>query len=80
LDLFPGTINTRYPGLHGFSQVHIAMRRGDLAALQMLLLAGADANAQDLHGNTPIMYWPVAPRVPEECVVALLGRLLAHVS
>lgn len=32
LDLHPQSINTRFPGVNGFTQLHIAMRRGDVQA------------------------------------------------
>jgi ankyrin repeat protein len=67
-------------GLNGFSQLHIAMRRGDVVALQMLLAGGADVNATDSWGNTPLLYWPVAPSEPVELVEELLIKLLSHVS
>lgn len=35
LDLHPASINTRFPGLNNFTQLHIAMRRGDVMALQV---------------------------------------------
>jgi ankyrin repeat protein len=80
LDLFPGTINTRFPGLDNYSQLHIAMRRGDLRAMLLLLAGGADVDALDSYGNSPLMYWPVAPAEPEELVLDLAGALLAHVG
>jgi ankyrin repeat protein len=80
LDLFPESINTRFPGLDNYSQLHIAMRRGDLRAMQLLLAGGADVDALDSYGNSPLMYWPVAPAEPEEVVLDLAGALLAHVS
>lgn len=67
-------------GLNGFSQLHIAMRRGDVVALQMLLAGGADVNATDSWGNTPLLYWPVAPSEPVELVEELLIKLLSYVS
>ncbi|KAF6256621.1 hypothetical protein COO60DRAFT_1702244 [Scenedesmus sp. NREL 46B-D3] len=78
LDLFPGSINTRFPGLDNYSQLHIAMRRGDLRATQLLLAGGADVDALDSYGNSPLMYWPVAPSEPEEVALDLAGALLAH--
>lgn len=80
LDLYPGSINTRVPGIDNYSQLHIAMRRGDVRAMQLLLASGAVVNALDSYGNSALMYWPVAPSVPEELVLELAGELLAHVS
>lgn len=80
LDLHPASINTRFPGLNNFTQLHIAMRRGDVMALQMLLAGGADVNATDTWGNSPLMYWPVVPSEPSEVVEELVGKLLSHVS
>jgi ankyrin repeat protein len=80
LDLHPASINTRFVGLNGFTQLHIAMRRGDVMAVQMLLAGGADVNATDSWGNSPLMYWPVAPSEPDELVEELVGKLLSHVS
>jgi ankyrin repeat protein len=80
LDLHPASINTRFPGLNSFTQLHIAMRRGDVMAAQMLLAGGADVNATDVWGNSPLMYWPVVPAQPAELVEELVGKLLSHVS
>jgi len=80
LDLHPASINTRFPGLNSFTQLHIAMRRGDVVAAQMLLAGGADVNAVDVCGNSPLMYWPVVPQEPSELVEELVGKLLSHVS
>lgn len=80
LDLHPASINTRFPGLNSFTQLHIAMRRGDVMAVQMLLAGGADVNATDVWGNSPLMYWPVVPAQPAELVEELVGKLLSHVS
>ncbi|WIA18115.1 hypothetical protein OEZ85_009593 [Tetradesmus obliquus] len=78
LCLFPGSINTRFPGLDNYSQLHIAMRRGDLRAAQLLLAGGADVDALDSYGNSPLMYWPVVTAEPEELVLDLVGALLAQ--
>lgn len=80
LCLFPGSINTRFPGLDNYSQLHIAMRRGDLRAAQLLLAGGADVDALDSYGNSPLMYWPVVTAEPEELVLDLVGALLAQVG
>jgi hypothetical protein len=80
LDLHPASINTRLPGLNNFTQLHIAMRRGDVMALQILLAGGADVNATDTWGNSPLMYWPVVPSEPSEVVEELVGKLLSRVS
>lgn len=56
------------------------MRRGDVRAMQLLLASGAEVNVQDSYGNSPLMYWTIAPEDPEELVVELAGELLSHVS
>lgn len=55
LDLYPGSINTRFPAIDGYSQLHIAMRRGDPRAQELLLAGGADVNAVDTWGNSPLV-------------------------
>lgn len=55
LDLYPGSINTRFPAIDGYSQLHIAMRRGDPRAQELLLAGGADVNALDTWGNSPLV-------------------------
>lgn len=55
LDLCPASINTRFPALEGYTQLHIAMRRGDPRAQELLLGSGADMNALDNWGNSPLV-------------------------
>eukprot|EP00775_Hariotina_reticulata_P005366 gene5366-5601_t len=74
------SINTRFPALEGRTQLHITVRRGDVRALELLLASGADPNAQDALGNTPLMYWPVAPPQPEDLAEQLVTTLLAHAA
>ncbi|XP_057846904.2 ADP-ribosylation factor GTPase-activating protein AGD3 isoform X2 [Cryptomeria japonica] len=41
-------------GLKGCSLLHLACHTGDLAMLELLLQYGADVNAQDYYGRTPL--------------------------
>ena len=38
----------------GFSELHLAAHKGDVAAVNRLILSGADVNGRDPHGRTPI--------------------------
>ena len=47
------TVESR-PGLAGRTALHHAVQRGDAEAVEVLLAAGANANAVDARGNTPL--------------------------
>jgi hypothetical protein len=46
----------------------------------MLLAGGADMNACDVWGNTPLFYWPVLLGEPDDLAQEMVARLLTHVS
>lgn len=79
LDLHPGSINTRFPALEGRTQLHVAVRRGDARAVEVLLAGGADADAADEgEGNTPLHYFPVPAEWDEDAAQAIVEALLHH--
>jgi uncharacterized caspase-like protein len=80
LDLHPASINTRYPGLDGRGQLHVAVRRGDARAAEVLLASGADAGARDgAHGNAPLHYWGIPLAWDADAAHEIVEALLHHV-
>ena len=55
------------------SALHLAVRNGTVAVTALLLEAGADLNAEDSHGNTPLHY-AVSREGSKELVRLLLDR------
>ncbi len=54
----------------GRTALHHAVQRGDEAAVQLLLEAGAATDARDAHGNTPLHLLALAPDVAHPLYVA----------
>ncbi|BGP16793.1 hypothetical protein JCM10213_002187 [Rhodosporidiobolus nylandii] len=59
---------------YGYAALHLAVDRGNLAAAQVLLTAGADKSLQDEDGNTPL---DLARLAEHEDLVALLSSYSA---
>ena len=68
----PGSnlVNTRDPST-GETALHIVTKRGDTPYVNYLLGKGADANARDAKGNTPML---LAVNIGQGDLVAILAR------
>jgi hypothetical protein len=52
------------PEIAAYTGLHAAAAKGDADEIARLVKAGANINARDAHGRTPLMVWPSAAMWP----------------